>query len=474
MDRMTEAAAVRRPRFTAGQRLVAVYFALVYVAPLVGNAVLADHITSSYRIEPLTPIALVFLASTFALFLVFTTTNIRFLPALRVPQVARGLRAAGSVYMRVRLPVALGILALAVAYAGAGLNPYRYLDRGISDSGSALLLMGNVARVVATLDLLYSMFLDRSELPAFRSRRHVAGLAMAAALVTLADGTMSMILALVTLAFALNPRAFRRLTFWRGTWTMGRIRMASVCAVVVPLALFGAWVLGEIIKLTSNDAITLSAAADTTFTRIADGAEFFTFFAVYVVERLSIYYYSFLYTMAHSWADVNESSGWSIVLPLKTLLFRLDLATGGLFGVERPAVGSIMQLNYLSLTVDPINPRAGSAPGLLASFAYAFPFPLSVILCAMFAAFLSRVADAILTLPDGMTLSISGSLVFLAFVHTVLASPFDLLIGLDDSVISMMILFAVYKVRQNEVAARNATRGFRTAHSSARRGVDQG
>ena len=107
-------------------------------------------------------------------------------------------------------------------------------------------------------------------------------------------------------------------------------------------------------------------------------------------------------------------------------------------------------MNYQLLTVDPITSRAGSSPGLIASFNYAFAFPLNLLLCALYARWVSRKIDVGLRQGTALTLSWFGLLILHQFVEPLFQSPFDVLIMLDEHVLYVILLLSLLAAKSDQ------------------------
>src|SRR5262249_39188791 len=136
-------------------------------------------------------------------------------------------------------------------------------------------------------------------------------------------------------------------------------------------------------------------------------------FWYYLVERVSIFYYSFQLTVSTAFSQLRHAEPLAIYYPLRTLLFRLDLLLGHPFGVVKPEVGSLMALNYNLLVAVPFGSRPGSSPGIIGSFCYILPFPLNIVGTAIYLRWLSNMCDALLTAHRRESLSLIGIGIFL-------------------------------------------------------------
>jgi hypothetical protein len=435
----------RRPiGLTPGQQVVTVYFAVTYLIPLVGNEFFSDRIISTYRIYPLTIPATLSIIAAYLLFLLISTTKI--LPSFGWSPsslTATILNRIAAAYERWRGSIALVLLGVEVAYFYAGLNTYRYSETGISEISSTprliLLFMGTIGNVIITVDLFQSMFARETESLTIKSKRYWQNILLAFVLVLSANGTATMGLAMTTLFYAVSPRRFRRLVFLpRGLSIVARIRRSVVLVVALVLAFFAAYFCGETIKITASGDKSLGESAESVVERISE-EDFFERYTYWVIERFSIYYYSFLLTSNESPEYLNNGTSTVLVYPIDTLLFRLDFLTGRFFDVPRPPLTSLRQLNYQLLTFTEFREREGSSPGLLASFDYVFPLPLNIVFAALYVAWFSYLIDNLLRYRREK-LSWVGVILSLAFLQTFFQSPFDFLAGFDESVVFFLLI----------------------------------
>lgn len=425
--------------------VVTAFYFIAYVFPLVGNLLFHDDIVPTVQVFPLTSMVLFVLAATYLLFLVFASSRAPILPRMHLRRLASLVRRGYAVYRRRRTLVALGILGLSVAFIASGLSDYRYSSQGISQTGSPVLLLliflTGVLRVVVLADLFYNMFVSRRRLPRFLSRVWRENVLLSSALLLMADGTGSAFLALIAFAYAVHPSGFRFIVFQTGR--PGRLQIARVVAVLAIGVLFMvAWFLGESLKASTGTNGSLGGGIETTW-GVITAPGFATDFFLYFVGRLSTYYYSLLFTVGHSWMQIN-SPDWALLYPLKSLLFRPDFLLGSPFDIGRPDVGSISALNYRNLHLGVLNPREGSSPGLVSSFVYVFPFPFNVFFCALYMAWLSRMFDRLIIGAGNARLSVLGSMLVLMFVIIFFQSPFDFLRVIDDGVIQVAVFLLMY------------------------------
>lgn len=413
---------------TIGQKLVTAYLAVAYVLPMIGNVLFHDSIVTIYKIFPLTLYSIMLPVAVYVVFLVLSTSRIRFLPKVPIPLLRSIVTRVGRMYQRLRLPFALTAVLLAMEYFSVGLNSYRYSYQGISQVNSWRLILVIILNVVISVDLFYCMFLRPKGVVKIFTRRYLENILLSLTLVLTANGTVSMFMAMTACFYSVSPKMFGRLIFFPKHWTSSRKLMRSVVLGMAILLIFPiAWLSGEAIKVSSSGHIdALKAGVDLAEGFIAD-EDFVKEYFHYLVASLSSHYYSLLFTAASSRDVLSYGTASPIVLPIDTLFFRADYLLGGLYQVSRPEVGSLSRLNYVLLTAEEITPRQGTSPGLIASFNYVFIFPLNVLFCSFYLRWVARIIDVLFRQRHSEALSGFGILLLLVFLQGVFQSPFDFL-----------------------------------------------
>jgi hypothetical protein len=162
-----------------------------------------------------------------------------------------------------------------------------------------------------------------------------------------------------------------------------------------------------------------------------------------LVGRISSSYVSTLIALDQVAFSIDYAfSSANLLAPLNSFIFRLSqFLPSDMFSVEKPEYGSLMRINYISITPLPLNDREGTSPGLIASFLLAFPFPLNFIIMSMYLLFIAWVIDGLCVVIPGRVTSI-GAFAVLIFVLPLFESPIDLLLIIDDSTIYVLILIA--------------------------------
>lgn len=165
-------------------------------------------------------------------------------------------------------------------------------------------------------------------------------------------------------------------------------------------------------------------------------------FTQYVVDRMSVHYYSFALTTDAPREQLTYRGVPGPLLPFATMVFRLDCLAASTFGVLKPQVSTLSQLNYKRLTRKATSAREGTSPGVIASFQYLSPLPFSIILCVLYLAFLCRMLDRLVT-PGLPQMHLVGLVLVMSAYQVLLDSPFDLLLVVDNASIKAGILLAL-------------------------------
>lgn len=436
------------PRLSTGQRVVLAYFSVAYFVPLIAHTAafqqLSERPEAIYTIAPLTSFAVAQIVVVFGLFLIISRLSKRVQPPSDPSYVSHVMRSLGIYYNRGRLVFAAVSLATAVIYLFTGMNNFRYSTQTISESGSWLLIIVNVSRLLVSVDLFYLMFCDPEHPAPVFSRRYFENLLLTASLILSANGTVSMFMALATAAYSLFPRRFRQLVFVpisepRSARAGRGLLLAAAVVTVFALA----WISGESIKGSAAGVLDPINASAAVFDRVSASQEFAIDYFYYLIASTSTHYYSWLYTASADREIINNGTVSPIVFPLQTLLFRIDYLLGSPFHVVRPDVGSLSRLNYLMIRAGAFNDREGSSPGLLASFNYVFTSPFSSLFAVAYLVWMSRRFDALFRQAPGMQLSLGGVYLSVFFLAGVFQSPLDFVMVFDDVVVYMLLVFGL-------------------------------
>jgi hypothetical protein len=445
-----------------GRQLIVTYLVLFYVIPHIGNSLFGDRIFTIYTITPVSNLSLAMFFVTVVVFLVGERLpKIRILPTGVAGQLHRFLSRIGVLYLRFRLWVAVVSILLSVPYLAAGFTSYRYSLTSLSESDSSLVLVMVVLNLLINADFFYCIFVRPFERVPILSRRYVENVLLALMLVATANGTGSMLLALISLAYSLSPSFFYRFVFISRTQSWWRrARRSLIVVVAIPAVFAGAWASGEIIKMSSSTRYQGLANGWTAFSNVlVRSPQIVENFGYYMIGAVSTAYHSLNMTTQTPRAQLNGGEAWALVHPLQSFVFRLDYLTGRIVDVPRPAYGSLSRLNYALLSDErQISARQGTSPGLLASFVYIFPFPLSALFCALYLRWVSRATNRLLGQHRHERLSFPAMLLLLFNMLVFFQAPFDLLPIFDNATMYAAILLGVaYVCRPQRKRAAVAT-----------------
>jgi hypothetical protein len=422
----------------------------MYVVPAVGQLVFGDQIVSTYKIVPLTQTAFIEIVVVYGLFFFLSATKIPLLPALVTYDVKSIISRLGRLYLRIRLWVILVGNLLGLLLVFFGLNDFRYSNEAISEQEGwvvVLPLASLVWRMMAQTEAFYWIFVGKAPDGHGRRRWYWENVLLSMGLILTSNGIASLWVSLLTLAYALFPQGFRSIVLREANARRLKIGAKAVWTFCFAVIFMVAWYFGALIKVGAFGENT-GLMQDTTGLAVmgfsSDGADrsVVSWAGLYLLERASIYYYSWTFTAATSWGELNRK-GWMLGIPIRNFLFRLDYLLGGALGVERPEVGSFARLNYSLLTAGEIRTREGSTPGFLAAFNYAFPFPLNILFCALFLRWWCRQFDNLLAPQAQKRLTWFGVLVIFVLLQGLFQSPFDWLLILDEGVIMPLLLWVI-------------------------------
>jgi hypothetical protein len=168
-----------------------------------------------------------------------------------------------------------------------------------------------------------------------------------------------------------------------------------------------------------------------------------------LVGRVSSYYDSLLFTSSPNYDRVNlYSNRYIVTIFLDSIIYRLS-KLGLPLNDERPEIVSLSRLNYLNLSLTRLNSREGSSPGLIASFDYMLPFPISIFLCSLYLVFISRIFDR-LSCNKERGITWFGALIMFLFVQVFFQSPFDLLNIIDNGFLMAFSFYIMSFHRKSE------------------------
>jgi len=221
-----------------------------------------------------------------------------------------------------------------------------------------------------------------------------------------------------------------------------------------------AWLANEGIKATSVGNTDIITEATSSAVEVGSQERALSLFAHYLVERVSVYYYSVISSAEYAQGIPEYGRSASVVFPLSNMVFRLDYLLGNPFGVDRPESGkeSVQRMNVHVISKNTSNlGRSGTAPGVIAAFNYPFFFPLNIIFCALFLAWVARIFNGLLWRHREQVVSVLGLLISYMFLEHWLQSPFDLLLIFDGSAIQVGLLYGIYLHEKSSFAKHQAS-----------------
>lgn len=434
-----------------GVRIMAAYFVMTYFIPMLGNFLFHDDIVSIYKICPLSFFSVFFILGIFACYLVLEKVKVGrlFRPNGIVYFVCKSI---GRIYIKNRMHFALFSIVIAFLSLGYGLSSYRYQTMGISQqSHVALILLSMLCINILMFDALASIFFHVGVNSKLSLNKRMQNIVVCVALLLLSNGVVTLFMGLFFCFYCFFPRIFFAIFFIDPSkihirYLIGRFFGWVFFSFLVFCVLMSAWLVGNAIKASSSGT-TIYQSYQTKAEGLIINANFLENYLYYLIETTSSSYYSYLLTLSGSDSMTDTGFFYTLSYPLNTLLFRVDYFLGGFFSVPKPQVSSVSHLNYFILVIKPRSVREGTSPGLIASFNYVFPFPLSGFFCALYMSFLSRILNVLLPSPQKKIISWCGVFIAVRFLLFLFQSPFDFITIFDDGFISLLMLYGVYIVR---------------------------
>jgi hypothetical protein len=433
-------------RLSNGERLILIHFAMAYWLPAIGNVLFASAIVSSYLVMPLSTYAVLMMVVTPFL----AIAMLRPLATILPPHRGRPrFQLVARLYNLARLPLAITTLGMSLVNLAAGATSYRYASTGISEGAPATLIVGIALYGLASADLFVCMFITPGSGHVTKTRRLATWLYAASILIG-ANGIATLFQALLAALYTIAPSQFQRLTLFPTTANfLQRVKLTIVGVVMLLLLFIPAWIGGQIVKTSSSEE--MAAAAINVIGNVQD-EQFRVSFPLYLLERLSSYYYAVLYTADDS-AMLSSDEVNPVWYPIRNLIFRVDYLLGSPFGFERPAITSVSHLNYQLLSRMRASDREGSSPGVLASWNYVSPAPLGIFFSAAFLVLVARWIDRVAPRRRSPW-SFVGCLLVAEALRGVFQSPFDLIIVADEGT---LFLIAVWLLGLTEAERTLAT-----------------
>jgi hypothetical protein len=418
-----------------GAKLNLLYMVAAYVVP--GSLVMVAGTPSLYREVPINIGALCMLLLAILTYLVLGNLPLKE-PEQTVPVYEfRFIRTHWQIAILARLT------ATAAFGFATGVNRLRYSVEAIAERNSPLALLYAAVPAILHFFLLIYIFYDRQ----FPTRNGIGDYLkkalLLAGLFLSANGIATMLLAALAAVFVFFPNTFRGFLFRpqasASISLMTRLkRFVRISLLVGLLAGAGAaaWIFGEATKRGQIESVI----------DLVTSPGIIEWFLDWTNLRLSPSYISLIsaldhHTLGTSWLAFTDN----FLAPIRSFLFRINYILMSPFDIARPDAAGISVINYMMIEVSPTNMRSGTAPGLLAGFLYAFPFPLNLTVLVAYLLFAQRfVGPLILAIPGKLTLA--GWIIFLNFALPIFADPIDLLLIVDDGVIAFALLVVLRQV----------------------------
>jgi hypothetical protein len=428
-----------------GHRIIAAHVGLLYLMPLIGHWLVPDAPSPYKQYDP-SMMTLLQLAAIYGLFAVLDAAHFRLFPAMGTAGLVAVVAKVSDVYQRVRLFIAMAAVLFGIAGMIWGLNSYRYSAEGISELPvleRVVIIALMILNLVLTVDMFYWMFVAPVERTRVFSRRYWEHLFISIGFVVITNGIFSLMQAVMALFFTLRPELFHQLLFAPrdATWAKVLFRTTASAAVLV-IAMSLSWYFGSIVKLsTSRSTADLFNETDRlSIAGITDQGSVSRSIGLYLLERTSIFYYSYVFTIEAPESERPYSALEVLEIPIQTFLFRVDFLMGRMFDVQKPDPGAVSRMNYQLLTAGDIRAREGSAPGIFASANYVFPFPFNMIVSALYLVWISRTINTLLQNHSTERLSLFGVLVLPVLFPTVFFSPLDFLTVFDEGFLYLLMM----------------------------------
>lgn len=426
---------MRYPKIGAGDRVVFIYLTFTYLIPMFLNAILFGEITSSYKIfyPDLYQIIYLCLLVSFYFMLRPIVFSIDF---KRVAPISGIFRAIGRVFFRARFIVGLLLIFVAIYSLMSGNNDYRYSNVGLSSRLSPFLFGVIILGLVVKLYFLWKIFIYRT--PGKRSlTSRFSDVLFALFLLLTISGVSSTLFAIIVLVYSVSPKKLTNLIFKNDSNSRClsgavMLKLFGWLLVFILIILFG-WFIGNIVKTGSFDgAVALTSV---------DG--FISKFALYLVERTSSSYYAFAYSLRAEFAMNVPGTLELIANTWNSFLFRVDVLFGRMMDVKRPEINTMMRLNYLLLSENPINPREGTSAGLLGSFNYVFIAPFNVVFVSLYLLLFARMVNQLNFSRKYTDVTYIGAGLLLLFLLVFFESPFDIFLIIDELFIYYIFILSL-------------------------------
>lgn len=419
-------------------QIICMYLILTYVLP--GTIIELFDLWPKYYINSsIDPLSLSFLI----IIIIFS-----FMFIARESKVVRS-NVSGCIKMPYLNPGLFVMACLSFYSYYSGQSSWRYKETGLSEEGSFLVFIYALTPTIIQFILFIKIFMAEDNARISKLALRFQNFLIISAMFLSANGNYTMLFAAFSTIYMLFKNRLRPIIFIQekrpnSSMTSGGLWLYKAPSLFVLISFIGpvfaaAWFFGEMTKRNiSPDELAAGL--------LNDGLLDWVFSSL--VERISPEYVSLIVSLNKFAFSTNPSAFFEyFVCPINTFFFRINLLFNQPFEIPRPDYGSIMRINYLMITENPINPREGTSPGLLAGFIFSLPFPANFITLGAYLVYIARILDCLSSAVNGR-LTLVGKFVFLFFMRPLFQSPIDLMSILDEGslyVIALLILCFIIK-----------------------------
>jgi len=451
-------------RLSFGFSVVTMYFLCFYILPMIGLAIMSDDVPTIYKIVHASIYSNLLLFSIYGLyFLLLYLPPISFkLTLFKKNLIINLAEKLGIFYKRNRLTFAFLFFIFSLIFFISEMSDYRNISGGMLQTLSITGWLTVIFNIIAILDIFYCVFMSTNHLekvPVISfygtinklvlSRRRIGTIIISISLILSANGTASILTALIGLIYSLSPVNVEKFIYTSRFIDTNKLIMSGVRNVSFLMFFIGmftvAWSSGELIKSHGSES---NVSFLSMFENVLNNS-----YITYIIVSISHYYYTLTFTVDNIVTNFNEYGLSTLKYPLSSFVFRLDILLAGIMDISRPEIGSFSRLNYIELTSQAITERQGTSAGLIGSFNYVFVFPLNLIFCSLYMLWLSRLIDRLLIAHHRQSLSLIGTfLITVFFILVFFQSPFDFLIIIENAVITVIGFYLL-----SLVAKKNAS-----------------
>lgn len=324
------------------------------------------------------------------------------------------------------------LIAIAAYSIASGNSHWRYSDTPVSEIGGIWLYIFMVMPTLGKLMALDVLFLRR--IP--QASLSMKTLLVLMLLMTI-NGNMTAVFSLLV-SFLLLTGSNRLLFNERRekvAWVRFLFYLAAIAASLVLLVV--AYIYGESVKREISPFDVYNWIAK----NLSDQADWIM---ELILGRISPTLVSMLHIAQDNWCQFPPCKNFDFFSVLHTGLFRVFTVFGvnEFANITKDLDGTISRINYIEISVNPINDREGTSPGLLPGFFYAFGNYLAAPIFLLYTAMLMLLLKQISSLIK-QKLSLAGKLLLLYFLLPLFESPVDFFLIIDDGLIYLIGLIVL-------------------------------